>query len=499
MVRATSRCEMNRAPPALGEAQPELGHRRRRGVGRLPGPCRRAVPSARPSGSGRRCGAGAGASGGQDHASRRPPGRTRPRGRTRAPAVEGQHRRGERRGRGRATTAAVSSRRGTPRGAAPARRGCRRARPLPGRPGRGHGRDLDDVERADRRPSRAAGPGLGQPDGVVASSTRHHVANAVLEARGRRPGGRPRCSSQARRSAATASASGAPARRTRTSGPRRHSPGSCHAVTTGHGRLHHERGVAHRRGPRCSTGRDRQQRASPPRGPIWISVPVVGHTPQSKHGVQRQSSCSSEFRASCQSSQSQSRSSPESRWSQGRISSRAALAGGEPVEVDALEQLGSAAASDPPLVGEVLAPAVEPLPVAPDPLDDPADPPVAPAEQAFDQAGLAVVVAQADVAAQRAVAVDGRRAACAAGRRRPRVRSARPTGTACAAWARTRRSRPCSGRRCARTALRPARMTSWAMCRDLQDVLVVLGRQTAHEVQLHLPPAVLVRRGDRAR
>ncbi len=50
-----------------------------------------------------------------------------------------------------------------------------------------------------------------------------------------------------------------------------------------------------------------------PLGPTSMSVPVAGQTPQSKHGVQRQSSCSRPSSASCQSSQSQSRSSPESR------------------------------------------------------------------------------------------------------------------------------------------------------------------------------------------
>ena len=48
---------------------------------------------------------------------------------------------------------------------------------------------------------------------------------------------------------------------------------------------------------------------------------MLGHTPQSKHGVQRQSSCSYPVSASCQSFQSQSLSSPESRWSQGSTSS----------------------------------------------------------------------------------------------------------------------------------------------------------------------------------
>lgn len=58
-----------------------------------------------------------------------------------------------------------------------------------------------------------------------------------------------------------------------------------------------------------------------PVGPIWMDVSICGHTPQSKHGVHRQSSTSVSSRASCQSSQSQSLSRPESRWSQGRTSS----------------------------------------------------------------------------------------------------------------------------------------------------------------------------------
>ena len=49
-----------------------------------------------------------------------------------------------------------------------------------------------------------------------------------------------------------------------------------------------------------------------PVGPISIAVPIWGQTPQSKHGLQRQSSTSCSSRAACQSSQSQSRSSPES-------------------------------------------------------------------------------------------------------------------------------------------------------------------------------------------
>ncbi len=47
-----------------------------------------------------------------------------------------------------------------------------------------------------------------------------------------------------------------------------------------------------------------------PVGPIWICVPIWSHTPQSKHGVHRQSSTSTSSRASCQSSHSHSRVQP---------------------------------------------------------------------------------------------------------------------------------------------------------------------------------------------
>ena len=124
-----------------------------------------------------------------------------------------------------------------------------------------------------------------------------------------------------------------------------------------------------------------------PLGPTSMSVPVDGQTPQSKHGVQRQSSCSRPSSASCQSSQSQSRSSPESRWSQGRISSRPRS---RVVNQPATTPSGSssaAAASRPARVGEVLAPAVETAALAPDPLDHRADPAVAAGEQSLDQEG----------------------------------------------------------------------------------------------------------------
>src|SRR3712207_433320 len=85
----------------------------------------------------------------------------------------------------------------------------------------------------------------------------------------------------------------------------------------------------------------------------------------------------------------------------------AALAGGVPVEVDAEGLELGGRGGGPALVGEVLAPAVEPAALAPHPLDHPADPAVAAGEEALDDARLAVVVAQADRAADAAVGVDG--------------------------------------------------------------------------------------------
>src|SRR5215207_11251002 len=58
-----------------------------------------------------------------------------------------------------------------------------------------------------------------------------------------------------------------------------------------------------------------------------------------------------------------------------------ALAGGEPVEVDAEGPQLLLRRRRPAVVGEVLAPAVELASVAPDPLDDPAHPAVAAGEQ----------------------------------------------------------------------------------------------------------------------
>ena len=67
---------------------------------------------------------------------------------------------------------------------------------------------------------------------------------------------------------------------------------------------------------------------------------------------------------------------------------------------------GLLGARHPAVVGEVLAPAVEAAAVLVDGADDRADPAVAAREQALDDAGLAVVVAEADRAAVLLVAAD---------------------------------------------------------------------------------------------
>ena len=112
--------------------------------------------------------------------------------------------------------------------------------------------------------------------------------------------------------------------------------------------------------------------------------------------------------------------------------------------------------------------------------------------------GLAVVVAEAD---RLAVALVGPDRVAQLGQ--PRVgllgaELARPTGTACAAWARTRRSRRCSGCRAVPLTCAAGRDDPLGQVGDLQHVLVGLGRQAAHEVELHLAPAGRVRGGDRA-
>jgi hypothetical protein len=232
-------------------------------------------------------------------------------------------------------------------------------------------------------------------------------------------------------------------------------------------------------------------------GPISISVPIWGQTPQSKQGVQRQSSTSTSSSASCQSCQSHSLSSPESMWSQGSTSasSRSRVV----YQSTSTPQAGQLAlgGNHPPVVGEVLAPPVEAPTVTPDGLDDPPDPPVAAREQALDDAGPAVVVAEADGRAVAAVGADR-----LAQQRQPRVGllGAELGGPL---ERRVRLGHEAADRDGAPDVRRPADLAPGlddplGELGDLQDVLVGLGRQPAHEVELHLPPAGGVRGGHRA-
>ena len=157
----------------------------------------------------------------------------------------------------------------------------------------------------------------------------------------------------------------------------------------------------------------------------------------------------------------------------------------------------ASARPDPAVVGEVLAPAVEPAAVAPDLLDHRADPAVAAGEQSLDDAGLAVVVAEADRAAvllvgahdiaQLAQPVVGGLV----------VELGRPLER------RVRLGHEAADRDRAADVVAAGDLAALGdhllgQVGDGQHVLVGLGGQAAHEVELHLPPAVAVRRRDGA-
>src|SRR6476469_8341545 len=169
-----------------------------------------------------------------------------------------------------------------------------------------------------------------------------------------------------------------------------------------------------------------------------------------------------------------------------------AFAGGEPGQAHAERlQLGGRRGR-PALVREVLAPAVEAAALAPDALDDPADPAVTAGQEAFDQARFAVVVTHADVAAQAAVGVHRVPQLAQPAVHRVRVALGGPLER------RVRLGHEAADRDRAADVLAatglPARADDLLRHRrDLQHVVVGLGRQAAHEVQLHLAPAVGVR------
>ncbi len=167
-----------------------------------------------------------------------------------------------------------------------------------------------------------------------------------------------------------------------------------------------------------------------------------------------------------------------------------ALAGGEPGQVDAV-QFG-VGRGDPAGEGEVLGPAVEAAALAPDPLDDGADPAVAAREQTLDQRRLAVVVAHPDRAPERLVGVDGR------------AQLAQPVvdglgiGLRGPLERRVRLGHEAADRDRAADVLVPGGLPAGpddvvGHLGDLEDVLVGLGGQAAHEVELDLAPALGVR------
>src|SRR5690606_15557778 len=172
-------------------------------------------------------------------------------------------------------------------------------------------------------------------------------------------------------------------------------------------------------------------------------------------------------------------------------------AGGVPVDVDAERLESRRRTRHPALVGEVLGPAVKAAPVTPDRLDDAPDAAVTPREQPLDDAGLAVVVAEPDGRAIAAVRPDllaeplePRVGLLDTELRRPLERSMRLRDET------TDRHRAADVPAAADlpTGLDDA---LGQLC-DLEDVLVGLGRQAAHEVELDLSPARAVRRGDGA-
>ena len=172
-----------------------------------------------------------------------------------------------------------------------------------------------------------------------------------------------------------------------------------------------------------------------------------------------------------------------------------AATGGVPVDVDPEGCQLASRALHPALVGKVLGPAVEAAAVTPDRLDDAADPPVTAREQALDDPGLAVVVAEADRGADAPVGAD--RVAqlvqpgigvLGAQLRGPLEGSVRLGHEAA--------DRHRAADVVAAADLAPGLDDLLGELGDLHDVLVGLGRQPAHEVELDLPPAGAIGRGD---
>ena len=155
---------------------------------------------------------------------------------------------------------------------------------------------------------------------------------------------------------------------------------------------------------------------------------------------------------------------------------------------------GVLGAAHPPLIAEVLAPAVEPRPITPSGLDDLADTAVTAGKQSFDNARFAIVVAESDGRGKPFVGPDR-----VSQLLQPRV------GLWCAQLGAPLEgsmrlgNEPPDGdgaTNVAQTAhCSPGLDDPLGEVGDLKHVFVGLCGQTTHEVQLHLAPAGRVGRG----
>src|ERR1035437_5181279 len=171
------------------------------------------------------------------------------------------------------------------------------------------------------------------------------------------------------------------------------------------------------------------------------------------------------------------------------------LASGEPGDVDRLVRQGDLGTPHPAFIAEVLAPAVEPGTVTPGRLDDLADTAVTAGQQSFDDAGFAIVIAETDGRGVPPVAPDR-----VAQLLQPRV------GLRCAELGAPLErgvpfgDEPTDGDGAPDVTLTgdpsPGLDHPLGEVGDLEHVIIGLGGQTAHEVELHLTPAGRVGRGD---
>ena len=165
-----------------------------------------------------------------------------------------------------------------------------------------------------------------------------------------------------------------------------------------------------------------------------------------------------------------------------------ALPGGVPGDIHRLVRQSRLCATHPALVAEVLAPAVEPGAISPCGLDDSANATVTAGKQPFDDAGLAVVVAKPD----------GRCVAPVGPNRLPEDPQARIRLLGAELRAPLERGvrlghEPADRHRAADVTLAadpaPGLDDPLGKVGDLQHVLVGLGGQATHEVELHVAPA----------